>query len=273
MDSESGEIPEQSYKPSGDTGRLVLSHKTQKAGICGASGTGKSTFYYEFLRKCPHEWQFIFDFESEGLMRIDGIHCQTEDDLNEALKQPRARILYDPSIMWEGDNEAAFDFFTTWAFNIAKLYPQKKKIFATDELQTLIGTDLLPHGLTCILETGRRYRLDWLNIAQGFNLVHNRIRAQLTEIVAFRTQEARARQWLESVGFPEGLERLEDGEFYWRSLKTGQFLHSRIPLPGEKNTSQKRLPPKDDAIEVESSQDGSADEEDSAQNAGSAGNR
>ncbi len=59
-------------------------------------------------------------------------------------------------------------------------------------------------------------------ISQAPNLIHNRVRNQLTEVVTFRQGDARAVEWLTDAGFGEELVReLRPGKFIARNLTTG----------------------------------------------------
>ena len=66
-------------------------------------------------------------------------------------------------------------------------------------------------------------------ISQQPNLIHNRIRNQLTEAVSFRQLDQSAMEWLEGVGFdPEALRGLPDGAYLARNLKSGAVASGRL---------------------------------------------
>jgi hypothetical protein len=73
-----------------------------------------------------------------------------------------------------------------------------------------------------VLETGRRYGLDAAMISQQPNLIHNRARNQLTEVVTFAQTDANALQYLEQAGFDaETVRKLPLGAWLARNLNSG----------------------------------------------------
>lgn len=83
--------------------------------------------------------------------------------------------------------------------------------------------------LACVLETGRRYGLDWAGIAQQPNLIHNRIRNQATEVVAFQQMDPRAVDWCAAVGFDgDAIRALAPGQYLAKNLKTGGLVAGRV---------------------------------------------
>jgi hypothetical protein len=80
-----------------------------------------------------------------------------------------------------------------------------------------------------VLETGRRYGLDAAMISQQPNLIHNRIRNQLTEVVTFQQMDPTAVDWLETVGFdPEAVRALRPGQFLVRNLNSGAQTNGKV---------------------------------------------
>lgn len=212
---------------------MNLAHRTLKIGITGASGTGKSLFFTQFILRAPHVHKFIFDHEGEFGERLGIPGLTDEDQMANALAGGREYIIFDPSEMFEGNLPGAFDFFSEFVFEVSKLeeFKERPKIFCCDELQKIIGTDVVTPGLACIVETGRRYTLDWVNISQGIHTIHNRVRQQFTEVVAFRTLEKRALAYLEEVGFDsEQVTALPDFHFIARNLKTSGELQGAVEI-------------------------------------------
>ena len=105
------------------------------------------------------------------------------------------------------------------------------KLLAVDELQMFSSTAQLSWEQCCVVETGRKYELDFLAISQQMNLIHNRLRNQLTEIVTFRQEDKLIIDALEERGFDESaLRSLQKGEFLIRNFQNGTYLKSSIDL-------------------------------------------
>ena len=93
------------------------------------------------------------------------------------------------------------------------------------------STGQISWELSCVIETGRKYGLDFLAISQQYNLLHNRVRNQATEMVVFRQTDKLILKALEEKGFnPEEIELLKDGQYIDRSLITGEIKKLTIPL-------------------------------------------
>jgi hypothetical protein len=84
-----------------------------------------------------------------------------------------------------------------------------------------------------ILERGRRRGIDTLLVTQQPNVVHNRVRNQITEVVAFSQADENAVKFLEDLGF-DGQEIRSLGAGEWRSLclRTRRWQAGRIDFHG-----------------------------------------
>jgi len=190
---------------------MNLLHKANRVLIVGQSSTGKTEFFSRYVLNSGHDYHFIFDQEGEMPLRLGGRHARTAQDLFLALD---ARfVIFDPSDMFPGETAAGFDFFCDWCFEVSKQLPGTK-LFAADELQKIIGTNTYPPEFALVNETGRRHGLDSVYISQQPNLIHNRTRAQMTEVVTFRMSDKRAMEWLVEYGFDDDEVRgLPDGQW------------------------------------------------------------
>lgn len=206
---------------------MNFQHKSSKVLIVGDSGSGKTTFWLNYVTKSPHYLKLIFDAEGEYIMRgKHGIICYEPKQLQETCERILAGdsvsniVIFDPSIQFAGDLENGFAWFCEWSFEMAKLAPMVPKLIATDELQNLIGTDIIADSFRKVLETGRRYGLDFIAITQALNLIHNRVRNQITELVVFRTQEENALKYLKSRGFePDEVSQLRDLHYIAKDMR------------------------------------------------------
>jgi len=221
---------------------MEIKHKSAKTGIVGMSGTGKTIYLFsELVNRVGTRFFFDQEGQHESYLAPKGVKYRlllTEDDFldfenDDAPKKAEdgELVIFDPVKLYEGRSTDAFNFFCEWVFELSKREDWKPlpKLFGVDELQTLISTDDITFYLSCVLETGRRYMLDWVSIQQAFNLVHNRLRNQLTEIVAFRTIERQALKFLEDLGFePEQVKALPDLSYIRRDLKLSTTVEGEI---------------------------------------------
>jgi hypothetical protein len=202
---------------------VLLQHKPTKVLVTGVSGSGKSTYFIQYVQNARSLFRtiFVFDHEGEFAYRLNAQSAFTPDQM---IRQfDTGLVIYDPSEMFEGDIPAAFAFFAEWSFAVTKASvlatgEYAKRLFACDELQTMVGTDSIPREFALVLETGRRWGLDAIVIAQQLNLCHNRIRNQITEMVAFQTTEPLVLGALQERGFnPEAVASLQPFEFILRN--------------------------------------------------------
>lgn len=207
---------------------MQYSHKSRKVLITGSSGCGKTTYLLDLLSKEKTNFAFIFDPEGEFSDKTKFRPARTCNELTKSAGQ--GRVVYDPSFMFPGATQRGFNFFADFTFTLATRLPGRK-LFVCDELQKFIGTSNadMPHELALILETGRRYALDGIFVAQSPNLIHTRVRNQLTEIVTFRQVDERAKKFLVSLGFPEQqLAGLTPGKYLSLALNTGKFSSGKV---------------------------------------------
>jgi len=199
---------------------MLLNHRPTKILVSGASGTGKSTFFTRYLLNTKaHPLRVIYDHEGELAYRLGFPAVRERDQLADALES--GWVIYDPVQEFEGDAPSGFEWFCNWTFEVAKSL-RRPMLFACDELQKLLTTSSLPPEFNTLNETGRRYGVDWMFIGQATNLVHNRIRNQVTEVVTFRQADENAVKFLEGVGFnADELRGLEIGEYRTRSMLDG----------------------------------------------------
>jgi hypothetical protein len=134
----------------------------------------------------------------------------------------RGWCVFEPSALFPGRLPEAFEFFCDYTFEVSRRLGGRK-LFACDELQRLVGTMFLSDRLAAVLETGRVYGLDAAMIGIAPNLLHNRIRNQVTEVVTFQHMDPAAMSFLEAFGFDPGQVRaLPRGAFIARNDAGGQ---------------------------------------------------
>ena len=194
--------------------------------MTGRSGTGKTTYWIRYLLGTKAACKFVFDHEGELAFKLRAKPARSSEELAEAVDT--GWCIFDPAVLFPGRTQEGFDFFCDFCFQAATRRPGRK-IFACDELQKLVVTTGISLELSTILETGRRYGLDAAMISQQPNLLHNRIRNQLTEVVTFSQIDPCAVDWLQSAGFnPDAVRVLRPGEFIARNLNSAQESTGRV---------------------------------------------
>lgn len=205
---------------------MQLGHVPTKVLIVGCSGSGKTLYWTRYLLGSRVRCRFIYDHQGELAARLRIEPARYPDQL--AAAAARGWCVFDPAALFPGDTPGGFRFFCEFAYAASGRLPGRK-IFACDELQVLVGTNQVPPELALVLETGRRVGLDFAGIAQQPNLIHNRVRNQATEVVAFRQVDPRAVDWCAAVGFdPEAIRALRPGEYLARNLQSGGTARGRV---------------------------------------------
>ena len=86
-----------------------------------------------------------------------------------------------------------------------------------------------------ILQTGRRYQLDFFAISNALNAIHNSIRNQLTEIYTFQQSDKNAVAYLTENGFDENAVRtLPQFKYLWKNLRTGENNFGGSPVQADR---------------------------------------
>jgi hypothetical protein len=205
---------------------MLLNHRPTKILVTGNSGCGKSTFYTRYLLNAPQQFKFVYDHEGEFGYRNGLPTAKQPDELLAAVE--KKWVIFDPVEMFPGRTLEGFEFFTEWTFNLSEKLPGTK-LFACDELQTIVDVHDTPPGLRLILETGRRQGIDTILVTQQPNIVHNRIRNQLTEVVAFSQVDENAVKFLESLGFDgEEIRQLSPGKFVLFDLRRRRWQRGDV---------------------------------------------
>ncbi len=207
----------------------VFSHPSKKVLVTGVSGTGKTTLFEKLIRREKARWKFVFDHQGEFSARFGKRPATTIEELCEQTTAA-GYVVFDPvkfqnEILPTGERRGlpgAFAFFCDFVFAMSETM-KGRKILVCDELQKLVTNTKTPDELLCILDTGRRYQLDFYGISQAPNLIHNAIRNQITEIYTFRQCDKNAVNFLADNGFNENeIRNLPRFEYLWRNLGTGE---------------------------------------------------
>jgi len=205
---------------------LQIEHDSYKLLITGKSGYGKTTYWLRTLLGLPAGVKFIFDHKGEVALRLGCRPCFTPEELGQAIDT--GWVIYSPAVMFEGRQPEGFLYFLEFAFRASCQLPGRK-IFGCDELQHFVGTSQVPGELAMVNDDGRIRGLDMVYISSAPNIIHNRLRGQVDEVVAFRTDEDNPLEWLITKGFnPEHLKNLIKGEFICRNCNSGAQARGRV---------------------------------------------
>jgi hypothetical protein len=217
---------------------LNLAHNSSKILVTGQSGQGKSTYFARFLAngyRSVYDKIFVYDHVGEIANRLNIPPAYTEEDLARAWEE--GFVCFDPAQLFPGETDTGWNFFCEWTFERCQRNMGYAKLIAVDELQMFSSTAALSWEQCCVVETGRKYELDFLAISQQMNLIHNRLRNQLTEIVSFRQEDVLILDALEDRGFdPNALRALGKGQYLIRNFQNGACATGQLDLT-QQNTS------------------------------------
>jgi len=193
------------------------SHKSSKHLVCGVSQTGKTTRLIQLLAVHPAPFVFVFDGEGE---LADRLQIDPVDFLNFRAESYAHRVtVCDPAQIAE-DAEYLFSLFCSEVMKHGEETGQPSLI-VVDEFQRYVGTHAakIDRAVVDVVERGRRFGVDMLLATQSPQLIHTRVRNQLTEISSFRLVDTRAHLWLEPLGYiGDELRELKDGHYLWRRV-------------------------------------------------------
>ena len=103
------------------------------------------------------------------------------------------------------------------------------RLFAADEVNRFTGTADMGWSFRQLIEDGRLQGLDFVGTSHAANQIHNRLRLQLSEIVALRTLDPRPLAFLEENGFdPEAVKQLPTGAYMVKDLDTDEFTSGKL---------------------------------------------
>lgn len=207
---------------------MDLQHKAVRVSVCGMTATGKSTFCERYLKNCNAQTVYVFDHQQNefanrlgvepitSFLQLDQAHCRQKF------------ICFDPYPEFGGDLESGFSFFCRYVYE-RNINSQHTTLFFTDEMDMLQGYSVVNTDLRDLLVAGRRRKIDVLYICQQLNLIHNTLRNTLTELVIFRTNDARALAYPIDLGLNEDeIRDLPDCHFFHLDLKTNKISKGQL---------------------------------------------
>lgn len=174
---------------------LQLENKRCVTMVCGASGTGKTSFTIRYLLNRQNvSARFFFDWRHEYTQRLNIPLASTGPELDNSISC--GWTLFDPVHCFGGRTLDAFRFFCDYVYQCSQQL-EGKKIVVIDELQRFCSSHSIPDELALVVETGRSYGIEVFINAQRPNAINEVVTGQLTEVVAFSTPAPRALEWLE----------------------------------------------------------------------------
>lgn len=176
---------------------MQLDHPLRRYVVVGQSGTGKTTFVAKYLANTAATVRYIWDPEGEWAGRFGLQPCRNGADMMAAA--PFGWICYDYTGEF-ADEEEAIDCFAEWCMLHAERIGGRK-IFVVDELHEYVTGHKLPPHLKSLITRGRRRGIDSVVLATSPNTVHNIIRSNTTERVAFHCDDPTSEDVLRSWGF------------------------------------------------------------------------
>jgi hypothetical protein len=204
---------------------MLLNHKGIKLLISGRSGTGKTTFFCRYLLGSRHPRVWVYDHQGEMRHRPEMRGWPIADSLDELgeIAESHGRVVYDPAADFPGALAEGWDTFCAIAFELVKR-GHAPLLLGADEIQQLGDALTISPEFAACLETGRRYGLDLALSGQQLNIIHNRIRNQATEIVAFAQGDERALKFLGDMGVDvEKVRALPPHHYVHLDTRTGKI--------------------------------------------------
>lgn len=209
---------------------IDLKHKAKHILITGRSGSGKTTLAEKIIREeSKQNFVFIFDPEFEFSSRFDGdaVVCASLDEMGTDEKN---RIyIYAPDVTTDAQIE--FDDFCLFCFEFTTNFGGGV-LMVVDELQEFVDADNFPENFKRCITRGRRYRLDMLYISAAPNLLHNSIRTQTSEAIAFAQSDELPVKFNKSLGFDaDAILALADLHYLRKKIghpaKAGEVIFSK----------------------------------------------
>lgn len=214
---------------------MQVHHNPTKILICGKSGVGKTTYMQRYFENAGYNWVFIFDHKSESLTRLGIEPSYSVEEMLEKLKEGQRVISYNHTQEYPGDAKSAFAFFCEWVYETCKILGESggKSLFVGDEVNRFTSTSGGDKDweFNQLIEDGRLQGLDFIGTSHATNQINNRLRLQLSEVVAMKVNPGQGPlSFLEDLGFD--VERVVQ-------LKKGQFIS--LDLEGDTGFTEGKL--------------------------------
>lgn len=214
---------------------MQVNHRPVKILIGGKSGSGKTTYLLRYVKNSSFRRYFIFDHKMEFQNRLRVEPCFSLEACAERLGRGERFISYHYSEEFPGEPGLGFQCFSEWSYEICKALEEEKdgaagnSLYVCDEVNRFTTPSDLGDGFKFLIEDGRLQGLDLVATSHAANQISNRLRLQLTEIVALETHDKRPLAFLEESGFdPDEVEALHTGEFIVKNLDSDTFTRGKL---------------------------------------------
>jgi hypothetical protein len=240
---------------------MQVHHKPTKIIVTGQSGSGKTTYVIRFIRNSSdYQHVIIFDHKLEFCEREKIEPCFDRDSLVERIVAGDKLVSYSPLEDFPGNSIAGFSWFCEWCYEIARAIESRRILFVCDEFNRFTDNNSVGWEFTQAIEDGRLWGLDFIGTAHGGNQVHNRIRSQFTEVVAFHTEDKTPLEFLEEQGFDcdEVRSLAIPGEFITKDCVKTKFVRGKLfsltdkkkESTGDTNETETSNPPSTENNEI-----------------------
>jgi hypothetical protein len=212
---------------------MLVHHDPTKILIVGKSGVGKTTYLIRYVENAPQTRVFIFDHKREFEFRCGIVPATSIDECAEKVKRGEKYISYFYATDYPGDSESAFQFYCEWVYDVCRAIIEsggtERSLFVGDEVNRFTGTSDIGWEFGQLIEDGRLWGIDFIGTSHGANQIHNKLRLQLSEVVAMRTKDKRPLEFLEECGFdPEEVRALPKGAYIVMDDSDDSFTRGKL---------------------------------------------
>jgi len=214
---------------------MQVDHKPTKILIVGKSGSGKSTYQTRYVSAGKFNRFFIFDHKTEFAKRCGFELSFSLADIAERIKKGETHLCYHYSQEYPGESETAFQDWCEFVYDFCNHMEADSdggagnSLFVCDEVNRFTTTSDMGGPFKQLIEDGRLQGIDFIGTSHASNQISNRLRLQLSEIVALKTIDPRPLQFLEECGFdPEEVSALDTGQFICKNLDRDIFVRGRL---------------------------------------------
>ena len=172
------------------------SAKLESRHYVGLSGGGKTSQMLADATQ-PAVCRFIFDPSGQMSNRLKRRAVATARDVERAL--PSGWVIFNPHVMFKGQQDTAFLWFCHWAFEASKRGPGRK-LFLADEIWQYCSAHKIPRELATISQMGRVEGLVLMTATQVPHKLPDAIWGQATDVYCFQLVAKLALDYMEQMG-------------------------------------------------------------------------